>query len=115
MQFGPGSTSVAVPQLANVFVGDEAAHAVRLFSYGYNVYSMAQSPVYHLYVRHKHGGVVEYLHHNLQESPQLKKVFDMFYERSISAVQRLLSGNDAAPLGPVRSLADFKTQFSDSL
>lgn len=115
LQFGPGETSRVLPQLGSIFTGDEPAHALRLFTHGYNVYALRHCPVYHLYIRHEHSADVEYFHENFQDDSRLRPYFDMFFQRSVSTAQQVVTGSNKALLGDIRTFDDFCQAFPGTL
>lgn len=106
-QFAPATVVRALPQLSAVFVGDETAHALRLFTFGYRVYVPASIPISHLYERHTQRGDVRYFHEDAAADPALSATYAALRRRNDDVMFDILRSPRSRFLGDVRPRSEF--------
>lgn len=116
LQFGPGSRLVDVPYESQIwFIGEEVVHSLRLFFAEYDVYSLIDQPIYHLYIRSKHQKNAHHYWHDFLADPALKDLYHALNDRSYAKVARYLAGEEDVPIQIVHKFerfagVDFKTR-----
>ncbi|GAA2178101.1 hypothetical protein GCM10009847_06760 [Leucobacter tardus] len=106
LQFNQGTACRDVPNLPEVFYGDETAHSVRLFTHGYNVYAPSDVTAYHLYERHKWMNV-HYWHQDMMQDPALARRYRNRHRLNMDTMRELLTDESSVFAGTHRGQAKF--------
>nr|WP_232225436.1 GlcNAc-transferase family protein [Leucobacter salsicius] len=105
-QFAAGAVSIGVPNHEYIFVGDETAHSIRLFTHGYRVEAPKSIPIYHLYNRHEWMDI-DYWPENMEADERSRARYQKLLQVSQVMLKSMLSVEDGTRVGAVRSKADF--------
>lgn len=106
--FARGQATVEVPALAQVLVGDETVHSLRLFTHGYDVVIPEEIPLYHRYAEQKNWQDDAFTPWNdFRESPALWAMWTKAVADSHALAFGLFSTDDHEALGTVRSRSEF--------
>jgi hypothetical protein len=108
--FAPGKFALEFPyDPALYFHGEEQALAARLFTHGWDIFHMAELPVWHLYNDGSSGGPARPLHWDQAHDRQRTQVWWDLEQRSRKRLADLVAGKPlgAYGLGKVRTMQDY--------
>lgn len=105
MVFCPGHIIRDVPYIKDIiFIGEEICRAIQLYTYGYNLYSPVNLPIYHRYGKREHT-----FGKDMQAAGgKLAERYRQMTDESYKIADSILLGRDRRYFGDIRTLDDFQ-------
>lgn len=93
LQFGLGVRCQEVSYEPDIcFIGEEIVHSLRLFAANFQVYSLIDQPVHHLYIRSQNQKNAHHFWNDFTEDKELETVYQAMNSRSYAKVADYLAG-----------------------
>jgi hypothetical protein len=105
--FGPGTICKEVPYVKDVsFMGEEMVYSVRLFTYGYTIYTPNWLGIYHLYERPESSRFWNDM--PSAEEAAVKQRHEAMTRQNDAYLERFFAGNAPEELGQYATLQEFE-------
>lgn len=108
LQFSAGLVCQDVPYEPDIcFIGEEFVHSLRLYTAGYQVYSVRDQVLSHLYIRTKHQKNAHHFWQDFQADEALAAVYREMNRKSMEVVGQYFAGARSVTPEQVRQFENF--------